>query len=112
MKHLKIKTETHPNAVVVRLDGDFELSGQEEARAKLDALIAPGARVVLDLAGLDYIDSAGLGLLIGTLKRLKEKGGTLSIARPKPHVQGIFALIKLSSLMEIHPTLEAALAKR
>lgn len=110
MKHLKIRSSRQGGAVVVRLEGDFELASQETARAALDELSGPGVRMVLDLEALDYIDSAGLGLLIGTLKRLKEKGGTLAIARPKAHVQGIFRLIKLSSLMGVHPTLEEALA--
>jgi len=109
VKPIDVVVKREGPVVVVRLVGDLELTNQAAVRAKIDPLLAEGASVVLDLEALDYIDSSGLGFIIGTLKRIRECNGRLALARPKPHVAGIFKLINLPSLVGIHPTLEAAL---
>lgn len=59
--------------------------------------------LVLDLAGLDYISSAGLGVLLKTQKRLMAGGGRLRLAGVNPHVRDILVYSGFDQLFEIEP---------
>ncbi len=73
--------------------GDIVLSGRldasqcDKAQAFLDAVPRPE---VLDLAALDYISSAGLGVLLKTQKRLMKAGGGLRLRNVQPQIRDIF----------------------
>jgi anti-sigma B factor antagonist len=79
---------------------------------RLDAAEAPAAQafldrrdgtVTLDCAGLDYISSAGLGVLLKTQKRLLASNGKLRLAGLKPHLVDIFTYSGFDQLFEIEP---------
>ena len=79
---------------------------------RLDAAEAPAAQAFLDLrdgtvtldcAGLDYISSAGLGVLLKTQKRLLASNGKLRLAGLKPHLIDIFTYSGFDQLFEIEP---------
>lgn len=79
---------------------------------RLDAAQAPGAQaaldrlqgiVMLDCAGLDYVSSAGLSVLLKTQKRLMAAGGRLRLAGLKPHIHDIFVYSGFDQLFEIVP---------
>lgn len=69
------------------LAGRFDASQVEKARQFFFAL--PAGRVV-DLAALDYISSAGLGILLATQKRLAESGEGLRLVNPRAHIRDVF----------------------
>ncbi len=79
---------TQPEArAVVRLIGDLDLATASQLRTALGGLVGRGVRTVtVDLAGLDFIDSTGLGVLFGALERLREHGGDLALRSPSPGV--------------------------
>ena len=79
---------------------------------RLDAAEAPAAQafldrrdgtVTLDCVGLDYISSAGLGVLLKTQKRLLASNGKLRLAGLKPHLVDIFTYSGFDQLFEIEP---------
>jgi anti-sigma B factor antagonist len=79
---------------------------------RLDAAEAPAAQafldrrdgtVTLECAGLDYISSAGLGVLLKTQKRLLASNGKLRLAGLKPHLVDIFTYSGFDQLFEIEP---------
>jgi anti-sigma B factor antagonist len=87
-------------------DGNVVISG------RLDAAEAPAAQafldrhegtVTLDCAGLDYISSAGLGVLLKTQKRLLAANGKLRLAALRPHLIDIFTYSGFDQLFEIEP---------
>ena len=82
------------------------------ARGRLDAAQAPAAQafldtvegtVTLDCRGLEYISSAGLGVLLKTQKRLVASGGKVRLAGVNRHVQDIFVYSGFDQLFEIEP---------
>jgi anti-sigma B factor antagonist len=86
--------------------GDIVISG------RLDAAQAPTAQafldqvegtVTLDCRGLEYISSAGLGVLLKTQKRLLAAGGKLRLAGVSRHLQDIFGYSGFDRLFEIEP---------
>ena len=91
---------------------DHGPSGAVVVAGRLDAAQAPAAQafldrttgvVTLDCRGLDYISSAGLGVLLKTHKRLLGSGGKLRLTGVGPHLKDIFAYSGFDQLFEILP---------
>ncbi len=60
--------------------------------------------IVLDFTRLRYIDSSGMGVLIGALKRVSEHGGRIILICPSARIQKLFNITGLSRVFEMHPT--------
>jgi anti-sigma B factor antagonist len=84
--------------VVVR--GRLDAAQAAYAQRVLDQVSGP---VTLDVAGLEYISSAGLGVLLKTQKRLTGSGGKLRLAGVSPHLRDIFVYSGFDQLFEIEP---------
>ncbi len=72
-------------------------------------VLSPGHRVVLDLSGVDALDSAGLGELVAVFQLGKKQGSEISLAAPRKHILRVLQLTQLTSLFEIHAEVEDAL---
>ena len=57
--------------------------------------------VTLDFGSLDYIDSAGLGILVGLFKRLQEKDLTMSVVNSNDYIKKLFRITKLDTLFKV-----------
>jgi anti-sigma B factor antagonist len=84
--------------VVVR--GRLDAAQAAHAQGFLDKL---SGTVTLDVAGLEYISSAGLGVLLKTQKRLLGGAGKLRLAGVSPHLRDIFVYSGFDQLFEIEP---------
>jgi len=67
-------------------------------------------RIVVDLSRVSYLDSTGLGVLVGALKRLREKDGELRLVHPTPRVMRVLEITRLVNVFQIFDTEDAALA--
>ncbi len=98
-------------ATVVEVGGSLVVANRKELKDKVLAELEGGAaRFVVDFGRTDYIDSSGLGVLVGLSKRIREAGGTLRLARLSEDLQTLFELTKLDTLFEIRSDLDEALA--
>ncbi len=61
--------------------------------------------VVLDMSAVEFCDSTGMNVLLSALKRLRERGGTLEVAAPRPAVRKILQVTGLDSVFVVHETL-------
>jgi anti-sigma B factor antagonist len=96
---------------VVAVRGELDLEGGGALReALLDAIGDGGRRVVVDLEGLDFIDSAGLGVLVGGLKRARTHDGDLVLVCTGRNVLKVLEVTGLMRVFVIHTTREAAIA--
>lgn|GEM_PF-1526152 len=86
-----------PGDVIMAGEIDFSVAPRVRERL-MECLEAGGPEIVLHLAGLDYIDSSGLALLIEARKHLAESGRTIRIADISPQVRKIFNLTQLGEL--------------
>jgi anti-sigma B factor antagonist len=83
----------------VEVAGDVDVATSAAFRAALhEALDRGDGNLVVDLARLDFIDSSGLGVLVGTLKRARERGGSVRIENPAPSARKILAITGLLEL--------------
>ena len=94
---------------VVAPIGELDLASVPRLRQEVMALLnGEGRDVVLDLGGVDFIDSVGLGGVVAVAKRVRGAGRRFSVARPDPRVWEVFTLVGLDRILECHPSIEAA----
>jgi anti-anti-sigma factor len=82
----------------VRMSGRLDASQAPAAQAFMDKL---AGEVVLDCSALDYLSSAGLGVLLKTQKRLMGAGGRMRLVGVSPHVRDIFAYSGFDQIFDI-----------
>jgi len=94
---------------VLALTGDADLASAVSLRASLtEATATTPSWLVLDLAGLDFIDSTGLGVLVGALRRVRAGGGDLRVAAAPPGIARVFSVTGLDRVFGVYPTVEDA----
>jgi anti-sigma B factor antagonist len=74
------------SSIVLHVEGSLETESVPRFRA-LVAGLPRGTNVVLDIRDVPFVDSAGLGALIGAIRRVRENGGEALICRPRPSVR-------------------------
>ena len=80
---------------VVLDDGDLLF------RKRIHDLVERGrTKVVVDLGGVNYIDSAGVGMIVGKLKTLRERGGDMKLLNLNPRAESLFGMLKLLIVFE------------
>jgi anti-sigma B factor antagonist len=100
-----------PATAVLVLHGEADLHSAPELRERLRATIDDGAaNVVLDLSDSAFVDSTSLGVLLGGMKRLRERDGQIHILVPRPEVRRIFEITLLDRIFPLHETREQAMA--
>lgn len=101
---LDITTTTTDAGALLRVTGEVDVSCADELRQAIDAAIAAGVaggELVVDLAEVPYIDSTGIGVLVGAAHRALEAGGTLVVAHPQRNVARVLGLLGVSDDLNI-----------
>lgn len=94
---------------VVTLCGELDLSGAQDVASHLIAAVAAcGPSVIVDLAGLAFIDSCGLGVLVRVLRWTRERGGDLSLAAPQRQVRQVLEITGLIDVFSVYPSVKKA----
>lgn len=105
--------QVSPGTVVVAVSGRLVLGREvERLEAAVKDLVnqTPG-RVVFDLTGLDYADSAGIGTFVACLTLIKKAGGEMRMAGVNARVGRLFQLTGIDQLMTVFPTVADATAQ-
>jgi anti-sigma B factor antagonist len=90
------------NAWVAEVSGEVDIYDAPEMKLRLHKCIdQTPADLVLDCAGLSYIDSTGMGVLISVLKHLKDIGKEMRIIRLSPYIYKIFTITGLQNIFTI-----------
>ena len=91
--------DAHP---VVTVRGDVDVYSSPQLREELNALIEDGAvSLVLDLSRLEFLDSTGLGVLVGAQKRLVQGQGELILRSPRSGARKVFEITGLDKVFTI-----------
>lgn len=108
---MQLEHELVGGRLVVRAAGELDLHSAEAFRNEVDAWVEQtGARhVVLNLRRVSFIDSTGLGALLGRQRRLHAAGGTLSVVRPAAPLRVLFDAAGMGELLPVFATEEKAL---
>jgi anti-sigma B factor antagonist len=107
---LRMRFRTQSEATVVEVSGEIDLHSAPQLRAELlKAVDAAHPKVVIDLAEVTFIDSTGIGVLVGALKRAREKGGALNFCGVQTRVKRVFEITGLMKALPLFDSRELAL---
>ncbi|GAA1695551.1 anti-sigma factor antagonist BldG [Microbacterium sediminicola] len=108
---MNLDTHRDGDYAVIVPTGRITASTAPSLRSTIDALVADGTpRIVLDMAGVEFIDSTGLGVLIGGLKSTRTAGGDLRIAAVPDVVRRVLTLTNLDRVLRAYETTSAAVS--
>lgn len=112
---MQIRNKTYGDVLVLSPEGRIDHANSEDFRQALSPFVercsANGERMVLDLAGVDYISSAGLRCFMIAEKQAKAQGGTIVVAGMQPVVNEIFEISRFTLVFETFASVRDALAK-
>lgn len=95
----------------VRVDGVIDTLTATELEQVLDSLLRRGRyRIVVDLAGVDYISSAGWGIFISHIKDVRANSGDVKLANMVPDVYEIFELLEFDRILKAYPSVDEAVS--
>lgn len=108
-ENLLVESTERGSWTVFDVKGEVDLDTAPLLKAELAQAVRSGARnIAVNLQGVEFLDSSGLGVLIGTLKRCKEAGGSLALVAPRRPVQKILSITGLDKVFAIHDTVDEA----
>lgn len=108
---LSLETRNRGDVMIVHCQGRIVYREEALALSQLvDGVLGNGGKVVLDLSGVTSIDSAGIGELVSLHLLAQSQRADLKCASPSPLVRELLDLTNLDSVLEIHPSINEALA--
>ncbi len=109
---MQIKEKIENNVAILAFKGD--LLGEPDTsniRNKIHSLVTDNIkRIVIDLGGVNYMNSSGIGTLIACLTTVRNGGGELRLANVGGKVQNLFVITQLVKVFDTYETVERALA--
>ena len=95
--------EVRSNILVIKLSGDLigENNSADVIEVVTNALLQKTKTCIVDISGLRYINSSGIGLLITILTKFRNKGGEVYLMKPSESVQKLLVITKLNAIFHI-----------
>lgn len=106
---LTIDERPYDGLTVVTVSGDIDVFTSPRLRETLLDLIEKGqVNLLVDLGEVEFLDSTGLGVLVGIYHRLRNREGSMSLIGGNERVRRVFHVTQLDRIFELHPTVEEA----
>ena len=102
------RTEICDGVTIVFLAERIDPRHQRTIERDLALLMDQSSRLVLDLSGVQKLDSVGLGAIIGCLKRVRAQGGELKLCGPSKYARTLLELVRMHRVMDIFNTRQEA----
>jgi anti-sigma B factor antagonist len=98
------------DCAVIQVTGEVDVYTAPMLREQIGELAAKGAvHLIADLGQVDFLDSTGLGALVGALKRLREAGGSLALVISTPRILRVFQITGLTKALAAQRSVEDAI---
>ena len=108
---LSLATRSVSDRVVLEIGGEIDVYTAPRLRERLVEMVGAGnSHIIVDLAGVDFLDSTGLGVLVGAHRRLRGGGGSLSLMIPHERLLKIFRITGLDTVFDIYGSVQDAIA--
>jgi anti-sigma B factor antagonist len=108
---LTLETRDLGGRTLVVVGGEVDVYTAPELRDCLTDLVGSGQRhLVVDMTGVGFLDSTGLGVLVGGLKKVRAEDGSLELVCSSPRLLRIFSITGLASVFTIHASTDALTA--
>jgi anti-sigma B factor antagonist len=107
---LSLTTRDEGDRTVVAVGGEIDVYTAPKLREQLVDLVNAGRyHLVVDMEGVEFLDSTGLGVLVGGLKRVRAHDGSLRLVCTQERILKIFRITGLTKVFPIHDTVSEAL---
>ncbi|AWB45063.1 anti-sigma F factor antagonist [Paenibacillus sp. CAA11] len=102
--NLKLEMEQRRDTLIVRLHGELDHHMADSVRMQLDEEIARGRcrHLILSLESLQFMDSSGLGVILGRYKLIKQRGGQMVVCHAAAPVYRLFEMSGLFKIMPVY----------
>lgn len=108
---LRVEVSERDGWSVLEVGGEVDVATAPKLREQLISLVNDEHyRIVVDLEHVDFIDSTGLGVLIGALKRVRTHDGDLALVCAEARILKVFEITGLLNVFTVHPSVDAAVA--
>ena len=108
---VEIQTEKVGSVTVAHVSGNLTSDGKDAFADQMIEFVSDGdALIVLDLAGLETIDSSGLSSMINIVTRARMRGGDVALTAPNAFVTGVLDVTRLNKFFNVHESIGAARA--
>ena len=108
---LTLATREVGETTVVAVGGEIDVYTAPKLRDKITELVGAGVYdIVIDLEAVEFLDSTGLGVIVGGLKKVRAHDGSLRLVCTQDRLLKIFRITGLAKVFVIHDTAEDALA--
>jgi anti-sigma B factor antagonist len=108
---LTLTTREAGGRTVVAVGGEIDVYTAPKLRDTITELVASGAyHIVIDMGGVEFLDSTGLGVLVGGLKKVRAHDGSLELVCNQDRLLKIFKITGLAKVFTIHDSADTALA--
>jgi anti-sigma B factor antagonist len=109
---MELQTHEDGSVTVLTVTGDLVIGDAESMFKKtVTRLLEEGhTRLLVDLSGVGFLDSSGLGALVRALTQSQKEGGQTKLLRAGPQIRKLLQMTKLDSVFEIHDDMEAAVS--
>ncbi|MGH9021697.1 MAG: STAS domain-containing protein [Acidimicrobiia bacterium] len=109
--NLGLDVALHDGHAVLAVIGEVDLSNGPRLREAIIDLVNRGERrIVVDLTGVEFLDSTGLGILVGGLKRVRSHDGNFALVCSRARILKVFEITGLDRVFAIFDSVEAATA--
>ena len=99
---MNISTEQAEGVTIIAFEGSLDTNTAADAQVRLNGLVRGGAtKLLIDFAALEYISSAGIGVVVATAKKLSPAGGSLRLCGLNETVSQIFEITGLNKVFRI-----------
>jgi len=103
-----LKCEQKAKTLYIQIEGEIDHHSAQNFREKIDQAFAPTdcRQMILDLSGVNFMDSSGIGMIIGRYKNAKERGGGLTIVGMRSDIMRIYQISGLAKIIDSYESLE------
>ncbi len=108
---LRIETQISGDVFIVRCDGRIVFGDEGAAlRERVGNMLSGSPRIVVNLNGVHYVDSGGLGILVGLSVSARNRGGELKLVSPSQRVSDLLRRTRLDTIISVYRNDEEAVA--
>jgi anti-sigma B factor antagonist len=108
---LRLDVTERDGWAVLAVGGEVDVATAPRLREQLISLVNQGShRIVVDLTAVDFLDSTGLGVLVGALKRVRTHDGDLSLVCDEPRILKVFEITGLTKVFAMYADVDQAVA--
>ena len=109
---LKVDPEEH-GFTVIAVSGEIDVYTAPKLRERLIGLVEAGSyQLIVDMEAVEFLDSTGLGVLVGGLKRVRAHDGSLDLVCTQERILKIFRITGLTKVFGIYESVDQAIAAR